>query len=57
MLSLDQMRKLDPMLADISDEELLKIRDTLYGLAHIALDAWQDREETSIKSQSSAVNA
>lgn len=57
MLSLDQMRKLDPALADISDEELLKIRDALYGLAHIALDAWQDREETSIKSQSSAVNA
>jgi hypothetical protein len=38
MLSLDQIRRIDPNLSDIPDEELLKIRNKLYGIVDLALD-------------------
>lgn len=50
MLTLDQIRKLDPSLADVPDEELLMIRDGLYGVANIALDAWQEKGGSKIPS-------
>lgn len=40
MLTLEQCRKLAPELADLSDDKLLEIRDTLYQLAQLALDSW-----------------
>lgn len=36
------MRKLEPKLQDKSDEEILKIRDLLYGLAGLALESCID---------------
>lgn len=40
MLSLDQCRKIDPSLANLPDEELLKLRADLYDLGAIALETW-----------------
>lgn len=48
MLTLDQIRKLDPSLADVPDEELLVIRDCLYSTARIAFDTWQEQEGSKI---------
>lgn len=38
MFSLEQIRKIDPALDDIPDDQLLKIRDDLYGLAELGLE-------------------
>lgn len=38
MLSLEQCRKIDPSLKELSDEELLQVCDDLYGLGKLALD-------------------
>lgn len=50
MLSLDQLRKIDPSLADLPDEELLMIAERLYGIANIALDVWQEKGGSKIPS-------
>ena len=38
MLSLEDIRKVDPELADISDAELEEVRATLYELGRLAYD-------------------
>lgn len=38
MLSLEECRKIDPVLRRYSDEELVEIRDALYNMAELALD-------------------
>ena len=43
MLSIDQLKKIDPALQDLSDEEITDIRARLYGLAELALDCWADQ--------------
>ncbi len=48
MLTLDQIRKLDPNLADVPDKELLMIVERLYGVANIALDVWQEKGGSKI---------
>ena len=40
MLSLEQCRKIDPGLNDLSDEDLLKVRDELYNLGNIGFQDW-----------------
>jgi hypothetical protein len=42
MLTLEELRKSDPKLANKSDEEVAKIRDLLYELGHIALDSYEE---------------
>jgi hypothetical protein len=41
MLTLEQYRKIDPRLNDLSDEEAREIIDDLYKLAQLALEDWQ----------------
>lgn len=40
MLSLEQCRKIDPELKNLSDEELLEVRDLLYQMGQLAFDNW-----------------
>jgi len=40
MLSLEDCRKIDPELNNISDQELEAIRDCLYGLGNLAIEDW-----------------
>ena len=48
MLSIDQLRNIDPELRDLSDQDITDIRTRLYALAELALDCWveQVREKT-----------
>lgn len=41
MLSTEQCYKIDPSLKNLSEEELLKIRDELYQLGQLALENWR----------------
>jgi len=43
MLSIDELKKIDPALQDLSDEEITDIRARLYALAELALDCWADQ--------------
>lgn len=47
MLSLEQCRKIDPALADLSDDELRSVRDGLYGIAYAAMDGLRDEGSNS----------
>lgn len=40
MLSLKQLREIDPSLSHLSDEELIEIRDKLYELGELIWDDW-----------------
>jgi len=42
MLSIDQLKNIDPELRDLTDAELVDIRSKLYALAELALDCWSD---------------
>ncbi len=42
MISLEQMRELEPKLKNASDEEVAIIRERLYGLAQLTFDSWVD---------------
>lgn len=49
MLSLEKLREIEPGLKDISDKELEKIRDQLYGIANLALETYfDDKKENKI---------
>ncbi len=38
MISLNQIRQLEPKLKDASDEEVALVREQLYGLANLAFE-------------------
>jgi len=40
MLSLRQLKKEDPRLAELTEEELTELRDALYETANLAFDIW-----------------
>jgi hypothetical protein len=40
MLSVNQLKNIDPELRDLSDEDVTEIRAKLYALAELALDCW-----------------
>ena len=40
MISIEQMRKIDPEIAYMSDEELEALRAELYNTGQLAFDAW-----------------
>ena len=44
MLSIEQLRKADPELNNLSDEEILKIRDSFYELGALIFDNWVETE-------------
>jgi hypothetical protein len=47
MLSIDQLKKLDPKLAHLSDDEILEIRNSLYDLGGLVFDDWLENGEGS----------
>ncbi|MFA5942054.1 MAG: hypothetical protein WC798_00035 [Candidatus Paceibacterota bacterium] len=49
MLSIQQCRDLIDDSEKYSDEEIEKIRGTLYGLADLAFDTWLEKNETKSK--------
>lgn len=44
MISLNDLRKIDPRLAKIPDKELIKIRASLYSLGQLALEAFMKKK-------------
>jgi hypothetical protein len=42
MLTINELKLIDPSLQDLSDEEITDIRARLYALAELALDCWAD---------------
>lgn len=41
MLSVEQYRKIDPTLNDLTDEEIREIRDAQHKLAKLAFEKWR----------------
>lgn len=48
MITLDQIRKLEPTLKDASDEDVAVIREYLYGLGQLAFDTWTVKNGSKI---------
>jgi hypothetical protein len=44
MLSIEQLRKNDPQLATLADEEVVKIRDSFYELGVLIFDDWLETD-------------
>ncbi|MBP6948713.1 MAG: hypothetical protein KBB50_01400 [Candidatus Pacebacteria bacterium] len=44
MISLEQCRKIDPSLGNLTDAELTEIRNALYELGNIAFKTWQNNK-------------
>ena len=44
MISLNECRKVDKTLENLSDEELTEIRNALYELGNIAFKTWQNNK-------------
>lgn len=47
MLSPEQLKKIDPALAHLSDDEVLEVRDSLYDLGQLMFDDWLETEVVS----------
>ncbi len=47
MLSLEQCRKIDPVLNNLPDEEVIQIRENLYEAARLSLESWVKKNEGS----------
>jgi len=47
MLTLEQLRQIDPKLNDVSDEELIRVRKALYTLGEIIFDYWTIKKRGS----------
>ena len=44
MISLEQCRKIDPSLGNLTDEELTEVRNALYELGNIAFKTWGNKK-------------
>ena len=44
MLSLEQCRKIDPDLKNVSDDELTTVLNLLYGFADLAIDEYEEKK-------------
>jgi hypothetical protein len=47
MLGAEQLRKIDPELAHLSDDEILEIRNSLYDLGGLIFDDWLENGAVS----------
>lgn len=47
MLTLEKMKQIDPGLATLGDEQLLELRDTLYGFAQLGFEAYYEKKHGS----------
>lgn len=46
MLSVEQLRKIDPDLNKLSDEEVLQVRDIFYDLGQIIYEDYSKKEDS-----------
>jgi hypothetical protein len=49
MISLEQCRQIEPDLEKLSDEEVTKVRNLLYGLGELVFETWDDKRNDSKK--------
>jgi hypothetical protein len=47
MLSLEQIRKIDSNFSNVTDAELIKVRDSLYELGQLIFDDWTINKDGS----------
>ena len=47
MISLDECRKIQPELAEMSDAEVTKIRELIYGLGQLVFETWNENKSDS----------
>ena len=47
MISLDELKRIDPNLKKYSDEDLTKIRALLYSLGQLAIESFLDKKNVS----------
>jgi hypothetical protein len=47
MISLDECRKIQPELVDLTDEEATKIRELMYGLGRLVFETWNEKKSDS----------
>lgn len=47
MLSINELRKIDPSLYDLSDEDLKEVAADLYALGELAFDVWWEEKNGS----------
>jgi len=45
MISLEKLKEIEPKLAGKTDEEILKIRELLYGLAELTLESYTESKQ------------
>ena len=48
MLSIEECRKLIEKGGELSDQEIVEVRDSLYEMAQLALEVWQERKQGKI---------
>ena len=44
MLDLDKLRKIDPDVAHLTDDELIKIRQSFYDFGQLIFEDWQEQK-------------
>ena len=47
MISLEELRKIDPSLEKIPDDELIRIRHSLYALGQLSIETFMERKTGS----------
>jgi hypothetical protein len=47
MLAVEKLRKIDPDLTHLSNDEILEVRDALYDLGQLMFDDWLENEVVS----------
>ncbi|EKE21268.1 MAG: hypothetical protein ACD_7C00301G0008 [uncultured bacterium] len=47
MLSIEKCRQIDPNLKNLSDKEVFEVRKNLYGMAQLALEDWDNKNNVS----------
>ena len=46
MMPLEELRKIDPEVANLSDEELKEIRQQFYDMGQLIFDDWFDNRKS-----------
>lgn len=44
MISLEQLRRIDPEVAHLTDEELFEIRQSFYDFGELMFEDWKDQK-------------
>ena len=55
MISIDELKRIDPKLSKYSDTELEKIRALLYSLGQLAIESFLDKKGSTITAKGIAI--